>query len=234
MSTSANIEVPFPPDLVRAVVEEAAQDADRVVSFLRHLGLDCTPDRPRYLPSDLLLALAAGLRLHAWEASGYTAHTDAGLPPALTVIRDAITSGVEPGRLDPRLPLRVLAVSVERFAWAARAMFSEDNLLAREATARRMEELRAELAGEAPTPVERLLAERAVACWLHLYHLENTYAGKASMTLDLGAYYQQCIDRAHKRYQSALKALAEVRRLALPALQVNIAKRQVNVAGGCT
>jgi hypothetical protein len=111
-------------------------------------------------------------------------------------------------------------------------MFSEDNLLAREATARRMEELRAELAGAAPTPVERLLAERAVACWLHLYHLENTYAGKTSLTLDLGAYYQRCIDRAHKRYLSALKALADVRRLALPALQVNIAKKQVNLAGG--
>jgi hypothetical protein len=113
------------------------------------------------------------------------------------------------------------------------AAFAGANLLAREATARRMEELRAELAGATPTPVERLLAERAVACWLHLYHLENSYAGKASMTLDLGAYYQRCIDRAHKRYLSALKALADVRKLALPALQVNIARKQVNVACGC-
>jgi hypothetical protein len=80
--------------------------------------------------------------------------------------------------------------------------------------------------------VERLLAERAVACWLHLYHLETVYAGKQSMTLDLGTYYQKCLDRAHKRYLTALKALAEVRKLALPVLQLNIARKQVNVACG--
>jgi hypothetical protein len=38
------------------------------------------------------------------------------------------------------------------------------------------------------------------------------------------------MDRAHKRYLSALKALAQVRKLALPVLQVNIADKQLNVA----
>ena len=42
---------------------------------------------------------------------------------------------------------------------------------------------------------------------------------------------QRSRDRAHHRYLSALKALAQVRKLALPALQVNIAKEQVNVSG---
>jgi hypothetical protein len=49
------------------------------------------------------------------------------------------------------------------------------------------------------------------------------------MSLELGAYYQRSIDRAHKRYLSSVKALALVRKLALPVLQVNIARRQVNV-----
>ena len=35
---------------------------------------------------------------------------------------------------------------------------------------------------------------------------------------------------AQKRYLGAIKGLAEVRRLALPVLQVNIAKKQVNIA----
>jgi hypothetical protein len=47
-----------------------------------------------------------------------------------------------------------------------------------------------------------------------------------------GEYYQRRMDRAHAHYLSAIKALAQVRKLALPALQVNIAKKQVNVAGG--
>ena len=53
------------------------------------------------------------------------------------------------------------------------------------------------------------------------------------LTLAQGEYHQRSRDRAHKRYLSAIKTLALVRKLALPVLQVNIAKRQVNVAGPC-
>jgi hypothetical protein len=97
----------------------------------------------------------------------------------------------------------------------------------------KIESLRMELAGPNPSPLERLLAERIAACWLHLYNLEMTYASRDSVSLDLGIYFQKCIDRAHKRYLSAIKTLATVRKLALPVLQVNIAKEQVNVAGPC-
>src|SRR5438874_2475952 len=79
----------FPTELTRGVAWEAARDADRVVRFLTTLGLAGTPERPLFLPPNFLLALGAGLRLLAWEASGFTAHRDAGLPPAMDVIRDA-------------------------------------------------------------------------------------------------------------------------------------------------
>jgi hypothetical protein len=104
------------------------------------------------------------------------------------------------------------------------------NLLVREGIYRKMESLRAELAGTNPTPLEHLLVDRVVTCWLHLHHLEVIYAGKESMTLDLGAYYQRCITLAQKRYLSAIKTLAQIRKLALPVLQVNIARKQVNIA----
>jgi hypothetical protein len=120
----------------------------------------------------------------------------------------------------------------DRASRALLAAFAGGNLLAREAVCRKMDELRAELGGPSPSPVERLLAERAVCCWLHLYHLEHAYGSKASMSFELAAHYQRSIDRAHRRYLSALKALAEVRRLAGPTVQVNIARKQVNVAGG--
>jgi hypothetical protein len=110
-------------------------------------------------------------------------------------------------------------------------MFCGKNLCSREAITRKMADLRAELCGPNAPPVERLLAERAVACWLHLYQVENVYAGKESMSLPLAQHYQKCIDRAHKRYLSALKALADVRKLGI-TLQLNIARKQVNVAGG--
>src|SRR5262245_33586778 len=54
--------------------------------------------------------------------------------------------------------------------------FSGKNLLFRESQTQKLELLRAELAGATPTPLERLLAERVAACWLHLHHLETVYA----------------------------------------------------------
>lgn len=105
------------------------------------------------------------------------------------------------------------------------------HLAVREATATKMAQLRAELAGASPTAVERLLADRAVLCWFQVHQLEFTYASKDSMSLALAQHYQRCIDRAHRRYLSALKALAEVRKLNV-TVQLNIARKQVNIAGG--
>jgi hypothetical protein len=107
------------------------------------------------------------------------------------------------------------------------------DLAVREGLRRKLESLRAEVGGPAPTPLERLLVERIVACWLHLYHLEANYAGKDSMPLELATYYQRSLSAAHKRYLSAIRTLAVVRKLAMPVLQVNIARKQVNVAGPC-
>ena len=107
------------------------------------------------------------------------------------------------------------------------------DLAVSEGLRKRLEVMRCELAGPASPPLERLLVERIVTCWLHLYYLEMIYANLDSMSLDLAKHYQKCIDRAHHRYMSAIKTLATVRKLALPVLQVNIAKKQVNVAGPC-
>jgi hypothetical protein len=106
---------------------------------------------------------------------------------------------------------------------------SGEDLAFREALARKLELLRAELAGPDPTPVERLLVERIVACWLQVQDADIRYAQAKNLSIDWGEYYQRRMDRAHRRYLSALKTLALVRRLAVPVLQVNIARKQVNV-----
>ena len=53
---------------------------------------------------------------------------------------------------------------------------SGDNLLVQEAHARKCAALMKELAGPQPSPLERLLVERIVLCWLHLYSAEVLYA----------------------------------------------------------
>jgi hypothetical protein len=102
--------------------------------------------------------------------------------------------------------------------------FASKNLAAEEGLRLKMDCLRVELVGPTPSPLERLLAERIAVCWLHVNYLEAIYGSHDNMTLDQGMYYQKSIDRAHKRYLSAIKTLAVIRRLALPVLQVNIAK----------
>jgi hypothetical protein len=108
-----------------------------------------------------------------------------------------------------------------------------EDLAFKEALTRKLELLRAELSGPNPTPLERLLVERIVACWLQVQDADVRYAQAKSLSLEWGDYYQRRMDRAHKRYLTAIKTLATVRKLALPVLQVNIARKQVNVAGPC-
>jgi hypothetical protein len=108
------------------------------------------------------------------------------------------------------------------------------DLAFQEGLTRKLELLRAELSGPNPTPIERLLVERVVACWLQVQDADIRYAqGQRDCTIRQAEYYQNRMDRAHKRYLSALKTLAVVRKLAVPVLQVNIARKQVNVAGAC-
>ena len=112
-----------------------------------------------------------------------------------------------------------------------------DQRTAREATERMAAELRRQLAGEDAPPLERLLAERAVVCWLQLNYVDSILAqrlGGDGLTRGQIQMYQEWLDRAQKRYLAALKTLAQVRRLLVPVVQVIIADKQVNVAAPAT
>lgn len=105
------------------------------------------------------------------------------------------------------------------------------NLAFKEGLLRKTELLRRELAGPTPTAMEKLLVERVVTCWLHLHDVQIRFVQSQDLSIAQADYQQRALDRCHRRYLSALKTLALVRKLALPVLQVNIAEKQVNVAG---
>jgi hypothetical protein len=103
----------------------------------------------------------------------------------------------------------------------------------REAVLKKMEMMRAEMLGDKPTPVERILVERVVACWLQVQNADLRAAqGLKEATLRQADFYQRRMDATNRRFLAAVKTLATVRKLAIPALQVNIAKKQVNVIPG--
>ena len=108
---------------------------------------------------------------------------------------------------------------------------SGKDLILKESLTVKLKLLREEVGGPNPTALERLLTERVVACWLFLYYAENIMTQTLKSSMEWCEFHQRRIDHAHKRYLSAIRSLAQIRKLALPVLQVNIARKQVNIAG---
>ena len=109
------------------------------------------------------------------------------------------------------------------------AITKDDDLALREAVYAKMAALRNSLLGENPTPVEVLLVERVVACWLQVQDADIRAASAQDPTFKQADFNQRRMDAANRRYLAALKALAQVRKLAVTALQINLARKQVNV-----
>ncbi len=120
---------PFPNDLLAAVANEAADDADRVALFLTYLGIRATPEKPVFWPPAFLLHLAAALRCLIWEAQGFTFHIEAGLPEASDAIEDAFRPLSNPNAASTELPVRVLRIFIDRFAWTGHRDLGADMAL---------------------------------------------------------------------------------------------------------
>lgn len=92
--------------------------------------------------------------------------------------------------------------------------------------------MRRELEGPDPTPLERLAIERIVVCHATLHRVETLMAfSTKEMSINEVDSYQDRISRLQTRYLQAVRALAQIRKLDLPNVQINIAEKQVNVAG---
>ncbi len=113
--------------------------------------------------------------------------------------------------------------------------YFQSSLYARETTERRLAELRGQLGYDAAPPLEKLLIEQVLVCYLNLYVIEINTAGKlcGSHTTEAGLYWDKRLTGAQRRFSRACAALARVRRLKLPAVQINVAAeggQQINVA----
>src|SRR5262249_20398539 len=135
---------------------------------------------------------------------------DDGDPTTLPVLREVLKDPRMVDLMGGDLAGRAQRTLIDRFAGKS--------LRLREALARKLEVLREEVIGPRPAPVERLLAARVVACWLHLHVLELAFAGQGDMAIGVAVYFEKALGHAQKRYLAALKALALVRKLALPVL----------------
>ncbi len=103
----------------------------------------------------------------------------------------------------------------------------------REAIRRELERVRDDAAGQDPSPLERLLADRVAICWLATVHADRQYAYRLQdgMTFKESEFYQRRCERTQRQLLRAVQTLATVRRLLRPVVQVNVAEQQINVAG---
>jgi hypothetical protein len=114
-------------------------------------------------------------------------------------------------------------------------MTGEEDLAVKEIMRCQLKAMREEIAGENPSPLERLLAERVVATWLQIQLFEGLYASvmSKSMTIAQGSYHQKRLDQTYRRHLSAIRALAQMRKLLKGGAitQINIADKQINTTG---
>ena len=109
-----------------------------------------------------------------------------------------------------------LATLAER-AWIT--VLAADHPVAVESVKRTVAELKADLAGEHPTRLERLLIDQVIACWMEVSYLETASADPGRSSLDQAGFHLKRLESAQKRYLSAMKALTALRALAPAGLE---------------
>lgn len=93
------------------------------------------------------------------------------------------------------------------------------------------EQLQIDLVRPSDGVLEGLLVQQVVVAWLYLSYVEYQYAAMTTlegMTIQRAEYWERRLSAAQRRYLRATETLARVRRLQLPAVQVNIGAQQVN------
>jgi len=94
------------------------------------------------------------------------------------------------------------------------------DLMLHESVARKLDEMRTELCGAGSSPLEKLLIERVLACWVQTCYSDCSYAQsrdpKASPAVLRELQHRQ--DSSQRRLLDAIKKLALVRKLLRPSV----------------
>lgn len=99
--------------------------------------------------------------------------------------------------------------------WAR--LYAGTSEVLRQGVLRFASDLRAALAGPAPAPLERLVAERVVLAWLFANWCEVQYAAHvAECNLKQNAFHLKRIEMANRHMLAACRTLAKVKRANLP------------------
>jgi hypothetical protein len=81
--------------------------------------------------------------------------------------------------------------------------------------------------------LERLLIDHVALCWLTYCRAQELHSRNfnKSSTIKQAEHREKMVSAAQRRYLRAVESLAKIRKLKLPAIQVNIGEKQINFAG---
>lgn len=108
---------------------------------------------------------------------------------------------------------------------------SGGNVLVDETTRRWIADVRADLAEPGDTELEAMLVYRVSLCWLAVNAAEQLRAEKweGGIGTEQADFWDRHVSRVQSDFLKACRALATVRKLRRPVLQMNIAEKQINV-----
>ncbi len=181
------------------------------------------PNKPLTLPTleEVAHSIQTGKRVPD-EILTLTRLADAGDEAALERLRAVYTA----------MPSIVNSLSTLQYA-VERELLSSVGPSAGETFAAQANQWRKTLAGDSPSPLERLLINRVVLDWLHALKCDLQYQQRLndSLSIEQAAHYGKQAEQAQRRFLRSVTTLAQVRRLLIPSVQVNIGEKQINVAG---
>jgi len=85
--------------------------------------------------------------------------------------------------------------------------------LTREAVQRKAQQLRTDLEGDHPTPLERLLVGQVVSHWLEMSHAQVAVTDAAGLTHAQAKFNLKRVESAQRRYLAGIRTLTTVRAL---------------------
>jgi hypothetical protein len=97
-------------------------------------------------------------------------------------------------------------------------LIAKEEWLLTESVRRCAAQMRSELAGPDPTPLEAIAVERVVACWLQLQYVDGLCA-QADGELGRASFWLKRQTQANRQFHAALKSLCMIRTLLPPSSQ---------------
>jgi hypothetical protein len=93
------------------------------------------------------------------------------------------------------------------------------------------EQIQKDMARPGDGELERLLIQQVALSWMKLAYTEylhESYLTDGNTTIKQCDFWERRLSAAQRRYLRATETLARVRRLQLPAVQINVGAQQVN------